>query len=90
MQMLLDRTPSTTLRNDIKTAIEADGDSRVADLHLWTVAPGKSAAIVSIVSHRKTTVAAYKQRLKDLDVDHVTVEVNTCGNCQSKEHASAQ
>src|SRR5438309_1495471 len=45
--ILLDRTPaSSDLPDEIRKAIETDGDSVVTDLHVWQVGAGKFAAIV--------------------------------------------
>jgi Co/Zn/Cd efflux system component len=66
------------MREKIKTLIEEDGDSKIADLHFWDIAPGRAAAIVSVVTHDALSVDTYKSRLKKLDLAHVTVEVNNC------------
>src|ERR1700730_6347733 len=47
--ILLDVTPeSGFLPDEIRRAVESDGDSIVTDLHVWQVGSGKFAAIVSI------------------------------------------
>ena len=49
--ILLDRTPAhSDLPDEIRKAVESDGDSMVTDLHVWQVGVGKFAAIVSIVA----------------------------------------
>ncbi|MEI9961380.1 MAG: CDF family Co(II)/Ni(II) efflux transporter DmeF [Limisphaerales bacterium] len=54
--ILLDRTPeSSDLPDEIRRAVESDGDSLVTDLHIWQVASGRFAAIVSIVAHDPET-----------------------------------
>ena len=78
MEMLLDRLPSSTVLQDIRNKIESDGDSKIADLHLWNVAPGRLAAIISIVTHENRLADDYKMRLSGLDLSHVTVELNHC------------
>ena len=78
MQMLLDRQPTNNLLKEIKTKIESDGDSQISDLHLWNVAPGRLAAIVSVVSHEQRQADEYKLRLSGLGLAHVTVELNHC------------
>ena len=51
----------------------------MADLHLWTLAPGKRAAIVSVVAHEPLAPDTYKARLAHIpSLDHLTVEVNRC------------
>jgi cation diffusion facilitator family transporter len=77
-KMLLDRSIGHEMREKIKSLIEDDGDSKIADLHFWDIAPGRAAAIVSVVTHHAVSVDSYKARLKKLDLAHVTVEVNIC------------
>ena len=51
--ILLDRTPpSSDLPDQIRRAVESDGDSLVTDLHVWQVGIGKFAAMISIVAHQ--------------------------------------
>ena len=78
MQMLLDRQPSAEMMQNIKSKIENDGDSQIADLHLWNVAPGRLAAIVSVITHEQRQADEYKLRLSGLGLSHVTVELNHC------------
>ena len=78
MQMLLDRQPSSEMLKDIKTKIENDDDSQISDLHLWNVAPGRIAAIVSVITHEKRQADEYKLRLSGLGLSHVTIELNHC------------
>jgi Co/Zn/Cd efflux system component len=60
--------------------LRSEGD-RVADLHLWRVAPGHTAIIVSVVSDHPQAPDAYKARLDGLPgISHLTVEVNRCGH----------
>jgi cation diffusion facilitator family transporter len=78
LQMLLDRQPSGLLLKEIDERVVSDGDSQIADLHLWHVAPGRLAAIVSIVTHEQRQVEEYKGRLGSLGLSHVTIELNHC------------
>ena len=78
LEMLLDRQPSSAMLNEINDKITSDGDSQIADLHLWHVAPGRLAAIVSIVTHENRNVEEYKGRLGSLGLSHVTIELNHC------------
>src|SRR5947209_18721862 len=64
--ILLDRTPiSSDLPEEIRRAVEADGDSIVTELHVWQMGPGKFAAIVSIVAHEPKTSDAYRELLRE-------------------------
>jgi Co/Zn/Cd efflux system component len=78
LEMLLDRQPSSGLLKEINDRVTADGDSQIADLHLWHVAPGRLAAIVSIVTHDQRHIDEYKNRLANLGLSHVTIELNHC------------
>lgn len=81
MPMLLDRIPEEGLVEKVRATLEGDGDTRVADLHLWQVAPGRKAAIISVVNHQGQGVENYRARLEDLGFDHLSIEVNRCDRC---------
>lgn len=78
--ILLDRTPeSSDLPDEIRRAVESDGDSLVTDLHVWQVGAGKFAAIVCIVAHDPKAVETYRQLFREHEeLVHVTVEVQRC------------
>lgn len=78
--ILLDTVPDPGLPDEIRASLERGGD-RVADLHLWRVAPGSMAAIVCIVSDHPLPPEDYKARLSHIaHLAHVTVEVQPCGH----------
>lgn len=78
--VLLDAEIPGDRRRAIQAAVEADGDNRVCDLHLWRVGPRHVAAIVSVVTHEPREPAHYKSLLRSFDdLAHVTVEVHRCG-----------
>ena len=77
--VLLDREAPTALREQIRTAMEKDGDTRVADLHVWSVGQYGYAAALSIVAHRPRTAEEYKGMIPArARVVHATVEVHRC------------
>jgi cation diffusion facilitator family transporter len=77
--ILLDRTPETDLVDEIRKAVEADGDSVVTDLHVWCLGEGRFTAIVSILAAEPREPEDYKARLRQHgELVHVTVEVNRC------------
>ena len=60
----------------VRASIEAEPDTRIADLHVWRVGPRHLAAIVSIVTNAPRPPAHYKQLLAAHNsLVHVTVEV---------------
>jgi len=75
--VLLDRQASVDIQQKVVDGIEKNGDSRVVDLHLWTVGPDIYAAIVSVVTEIPKPPEYYKQLIpSDCPFVHVTVEVN--------------
>ena len=78
--ILLDRTPtSSDLPDQIRKAVESDGDSLVTDLHVWQVGIGKYAAIISIVAHEPKDCDSYRALLRGHDeLVHVTIETQHC------------
>src|SRR5438309_7586385 len=78
--ILLDRTPaSSDLPDEIRRAVESDGDSIVTDLHVWQVGVGKFAAVVSIVAHEPRPSDYYRGLFRKHDeLVHVTIETQHC------------
>ena len=85
--ILLDRTPaSSDLPEQIRRAVESDGDSMVTDLHVWQVGIGKYAAMISVVAHEPKSCEAYRALLRGHhELVHVTIETHHC----REDHASA-
>ena len=75
---LLDRQAPDTVRDGIRRSVESLGDTRVTDLHVWSIGPGLFAAEVAVVSHEPEEPSAYKELLADAGLAHVTVEVHRC------------
>jgi len=78
--ILLDRTPpSSDLPDEIRRAVESDGDSLITDLHVWQVGTGKFAAIVSIVAHQPKSSDEYRDLLREHEeLVHLTIETQHC------------
>jgi cation diffusion facilitator family transporter len=77
--VLLDAEVPPAKRANVRAAIEADADNRVADLHLWRVGPRHLGAIISVVTHAPREPGHYKSLLQSYtDLVHVTVEVLRC------------
>lgn len=76
---LLDVVPNQAMADEIKSEIESIGDSRVSDLHLWELSPGRFGCIVSVVSSAPLEASEYRKRiLEHAQVNHLTVEVTRC------------
>ena len=77
-RQLLDMVASPALADKIRRKLEVD-DDKVADLHLWELAPGRQGCIVSIVTDAPKTTAAYRSVLGEFkDIAHLTIEVHRC------------
>ena len=77
--VLLDRQAPGDRPDTIRQAIEVDGDSRVTDLHVWSIGPGIYSAQVTLVAHEPASPHEYRRRLAELaDVVHLSIEIHTC------------
>jgi cation diffusion facilitator family transporter len=77
--ILLDHQGPESIRRKIKECIEADRDSRVADLHLWSIGPGIYAVVMTVVAHDPATPDEYRARLpKAHGLVHVSIEIHRC------------
>jgi len=78
-RVLLDATPDTKLTEAVRTAVEAEADNSVADLHVWRIGPGHHAAVLTVVTHHPRAPAHYKALVANVPgLSHITVEVETC------------
>jgi cation diffusion facilitator family transporter len=79
---LVDATQEPQLAAQVRSAIEADGDAKVADLHVWQVGAQSWCAALTVVADAPLPAADYHARLQHLpDLDHITVEVHRCPGC---------
>lgn len=79
--VLLDRQAPEALREKIRQAAEQDGDTRVTDLHVWSIGPEIYSALISVVAHNPATPVEYKARIpRSLGLVHVSIEVHECTN----------
>jgi cation diffusion facilitator family transporter len=77
--ILLDLETNDELTDEIRKAVESDGDAQISDLHVWKVAQDKYSCILAIVAHHPEAPEHYRARLKEVhELVHVTVEVQPC------------
>ncbi len=77
--VLLDHQAPEPVQNTIREAIENDGDSRVTDLHVWSIGPGIYSAQVALVAHHPVAASEYRQRIPEsTGVVHTSIETNVC------------
>ena len=75
---LLDRQAPATVRDTVRRSVERFRDTRIVDLHVWSIGPGLFAAELAVVSHEPEEPSVYKELLSDANLAHVTVEVHRC------------
>jgi cation diffusion facilitator family transporter len=74
-RVLLDRAAPAAVADAVRARLEG-GDSRVADLHVWSIGPQLYAAAVTVVTTAPHPPSVYKERLPtDVGLVHATVEV---------------
>ncbi len=84
--VLLDRQAPENLAQAVKHALEADQDTRVTDLHVWSIGPEIFSALISVVAHNPATPAEYKSRIPDtLGLVHVSIEIQECPSAERSE-----
>ena len=77
--ILLDKNGPEDIKQRIRESIEVDGDSRVSDLHLWSVGPNIYSVIVSVVACNPREPEQYKKLIpSSLGLVHVIVEISRC------------
>ena len=78
-KILLQKEMDSPITGEIRRLMEADGDTKVSDLHIWQIAQNRYACIVSVVTGKTCSLEDYKTRLKDIsELAHVTVEIHSC------------
>lgn len=77
--VLLDFQAPEAIQNAVRDAIEYDDDTRVTDLHIWSIGPGIFSAQIAVVAHNPATPDDYKSRIPDsVGVVHVNIETQLC------------
>ena len=75
-RVLLDREMDLPLVQEIRRAIECDGETRVTDLHLLRVGPQRFACVLSVVTAGSKDADEYRLALREhAELVHVTVEI---------------
>jgi len=78
-RVLLDRQGPPRLRERVRNAVEADGDSTIVDFHVWSIGPGIYSLVMTVVADRPVNADVYRERLPDdLGLAHVSIEVQQC------------
>jgi Co/Zn/Cd efflux system component len=77
--ILLDKAGPEHIQRKLREDIEKDGDSKITDLHLWSVGPNIYSAVISVVASNTLEPDEYKSLIpSDLGLVHIAVEVHKC------------
>jgi len=80
--ILLDREMDHPLASLVRERLQADGDAKVADLHLSRVGGDRFAVHATLVADAPLSADEYRARLADLErIAHASIEVNRCSGC---------
>ncbi len=82
-KVLLDREMDHPVVAEIRAAIETgpgEGDTRIADLHVWRVGKQSYSCAVSLVTHNLTLTSEQVREQLSIheEIAHVTVEIHQC------------
>ena len=84
--VLLDMKVPDKIEEAVKTAVEAEGDNRIADLHVWAIGPGVYALEMTVVASDPMSAEEYYALLpKELGIAHFVVEARLCCECNAKK-----
>jgi cation diffusion facilitator family transporter len=76
---LLDVDLGGELEVSIRETLEAFGDVRVADIHVWSLGRGLRSCVVTLCSDSPRDVHVYRAALRSFALAHLTVEVRPAG-----------
>ena len=78
-RILLDWNLDGPNLDKIRKRLEADGDTRISDIHLWRIGRTKCACIIQLVASRPKSLEEYRALLADFqEIGHLVVEINRC------------
>jgi len=89
-RVLLDREMDNRLVAEIRRSLEADGEARVSDLHLWRVGRAQFACAVCVAARNPRTPEEYRALLSGhREIAHSTIEVVACPGDRAPERGPA-
>lgn len=75
--VLLDKQGPENLQEQIRTILQDGNDVEITDLHLWSIGPNLTSAIISLKTTIPRSPDFFKQRiLSEVKIDHISIEVN--------------
>lgn len=77
-RQLVDLHPTSKQRDAVRVALEKVAQTRVADLHLWSVGPGRLVCVVAVETPAPLSLSVYRDAvLGAVKLAHLTVEIRT-------------
>lgn len=77
--VLLDRQAPERLTARVRELIEAGENSRITDLHIWSIGPSIYSAQIAVIAHHPLSPTGYKALIPEsLGLVHIAIEVNAC------------
>lgn len=78
-RVLTEHEAPDSIRDLVRASIEGQADNRIADVHVWSIAPNAYSGIISVVTHDPLPPEHYKSRIPaHISLVHVTIEVRRC------------
>ena len=78
--VLLDRQ-AESIQSKIRALIEVDDNTRVTDLHVWSIGPAIYSAQIAVLAHNPLAPAEYKALIPAaLGLVHISVEMHVCSD----------
>lgn len=75
-RILLDQQAPEHVLEELRSAFESLNDTKVVDLHVWSIGPGKRAAVVGLTASSPGTLEDYRATLpRGAGVVHLTIEI---------------
>lgn len=76
-RVLLDMQAPDPVCNAVRESLERDDETRVADLHIWSIGAGIYAAAITLTARAPKPAEHYLNRLPaDLGIAHITLEIH--------------
>lgn len=78
-QVLLDKSANTLTLTKAIEAVTTENEAIIRDIHIWKIAPGHQAIILSIATKEPLAPSHYTQLLQQRlpELSHISIEVNT-------------
>ncbi len=75
-RQLVDLHPTSKQKDALRLALESLPGTRVADLHLWSVGPGRLVCVVAVESRAPHSLESYRETVASaVTLAHLTIEI---------------